>query len=92
VENEALDIASRTIHVTIILCLPVLLTALVVGLAVSVLQAVTQVNEMTLTFVPKLLMVGIVLLVLMPWMLAVMGDFCHEVIGMLGQAPRGPGG
>ena len=87
-ESEAIDIARRTMEVTILIALPILGSALLVGLLVSILQAVTQVNEMTLTFVPKLFVVGVVVLVLVPWMITVLMDFSSEVFTMLGQAPR----
>jgi flagellar biosynthesis protein FliQ len=59
---------------------PVLLMALVVGLAVSVLQAVTSINEATLSFVPKLLAVLASLAIAGPWMLAVLVDWIRRVI------------
>ena len=87
-DGSAIDLARRTLEITIVLALPMLGAALLVGLAVSILQAVTQVNEMTLTFVPKLLVVGVVILVLVPWMLGTLVDFSTEVFAMIGQAPR----
>ena len=59
---------------------PILLVALVVGLAVSLLQAVTQINEATLSFVPKLLAVLAALGVAGPWMISVLVDWIREVI------------
>ncbi len=87
-ESQAIDIARQTMQVTMMIALPILGAALLVGLLVSILQAVTQVNEMTLTFVPKLFVVGVVVLVLLPWMLTVLIDFSSEVFAMLGDAPR----
>ena len=54
---------------------PILVVALVVGLAVSIFQAVTQIHEMTLTFIPKMLAVAAVLTVLLPWTLRRLMDF-----------------
>lgn len=88
-ESQAVDIARLTMKVTMMIALPILGSALLVGLLVSILQAVTQVNEMTLTFVPKLFVVGVVVLVLVPWMLTVLMDFSTQVFSMLGDAPRG---
>ncbi len=88
-ETQAMDLARRTLEVTILLSLPVLGTALLVGLAVSVLQAVTQVNEMTLSFVPKLFVVGLVVMLLAPWMMSLLMEFSSEVFALIGQAPRG---
>jgi flagellar biosynthetic protein FliQ len=89
-ESNAIEVARKTIEVAIIIALPLLGSALIVGLVVSILQAVTQVNEMTLTFVPKLFVVGVVVLLLVPWMLTVLTDFSSEIFTMLGQAPRAP--
>lgn len=59
---------------------PVLLVALVVGLAVSVLQALTQINEATLSFLPKLVAIAITLMVAGPWMLALLVDYLQRVL------------
>ena len=90
-DSAAIDVARQTVYLTILLCLPILGTALVVGLAVSILQAVTQINEMTLTFVPKIIIVGVVTLLLTPWMISLMVEFSQEVIHMIGDAPRAGG-
>ena len=72
--------AQEAIRVTILVSLPVLMMGLVVGLLVSIFQAVTQINEMTLTFVPKILVVFMGLLFLAPWMLEHMMTFTIAVI------------
>ncbi len=59
---------------------PLLVTALVVGLAVSVLQAATQINEMTLSFIPKLLAMVAALVVAGPWMLATLTDYIQRTL------------
>ena len=53
---------------------------LLVGLVVSILQAVTQINEMTLTFIPKIIAVAVGLLLFMPWMLRLLSDFTRRLI------------
>jgi len=66
---------------------PLLLVALVVGLVISIFQAVTQINEMTLTFVPKILGVALALLIFLPWMINLLTDFARhmfEIIPTLG--------
>ena len=63
---------------------PMLIVALVVGLAVSILQAVTQVHEMTLTFIPKIMAVVLVTVVFMPWIIRRIIDF---TTGLLGSIP-----
>jgi flagellar biosynthetic protein FliQ len=57
------------------LAAPVLIVSVLVGLVIAVLQAATQVHEQTLTFVPKLIAIGLVLILLGPWMIATMNDF-----------------
>ena len=59
---------------------PVLVVALVVGLGVAIFQAVTQVHEMTLTFIPKILAVGATLIIALPWMLQLMLEFTTRLL------------
>ncbi|MGZ3722953.1 MAG: flagellar biosynthesis protein FliQ [Bdellovibrionales bacterium] len=74
-EELILKLGQETLKTTAMLCGPLLLSALVVGLLVSVFQAVTQINEATLTFIPKMVVVGIVLVIAAPWMMDVMNNF-----------------
>ncbi len=64
---------------------PLLLVALVVGTLISILQAVTQVNESTLTFLPKLVALALTLVLIGPWMLSMLVDYLRRVIGGLAQ-------
>jgi flagellar biosynthetic protein FliQ len=91
VDSAAIDVTKRMVELTIILGLPILGTALVVGLVVSILQAVTQINEMTLTFVPKIIIVGLVTLLLTPWMINLLVEFSADIFHMMGDAPRAGG-
>ena len=59
---------------------PMLLAGLIVGLVISLIQAATSVNEMTMTFIPKMLAVAIALLIFFPWMLQVMIDFMQNLL------------
>lgn len=63
----------------LLVCLPVLGLVMLVGLAISVLQVVTQVQEMSLTFVPKLLTAGVALVVFGPWMLRTLSQFATRL-------------
>jgi len=74
------DIAQKVIETTLLLSAPILILSLVVGLLVSLLQAVTQINEATLTFLPKILVVAIALVVFMPWMLTTMISFTTQML------------
>jgi flagellar biosynthetic protein FliQ len=80
-----LDMALRAIIVMAILGGPALLLSLVVGLIISIFQAVTQINEATLTFIPKIIAVGIALVFLGPWMMQSLMDY---TAGILISMPR----
>lgn len=68
-EGTVLTLAQNAVMVTLILAGPVLLVSLIVGSLISLFQAATQINEVTLTFVPKLIAVGVVMAILGSWML-----------------------
>ena len=78
-DSAVLDVALSTMLVAAKLSAPVLLTALAVGFTVSLFQSVTQIQEVTLSFVPKALAVGIVLLVAGNWMISTMVEFTTEL-------------
>ncbi|MGP7960213.1 flagellar biosynthesis protein FliQ [Sanguibacter sp. A247] len=86
--NAVLDIALSAMTVAAKLAAPILVTALVVGFAVSLLQSITQVQEVTLSFVPKAIAVAVALLVTGHWMIAELVSFTHELFeripGLLG--------
>ena len=78
-DSAVLDVALSTMLVAAKLSAPVLVTALAVGFTVSLFQSVTQIQEVTLSFVPKALAVGIVLLVAGNWMISTMVEFTTEL-------------
>lgn len=86
--ETVIEIGTQAMKVTALLAAPLLLSALVVGLLVGMLQAATQINEMTLTFVPKLIVVGLVILVAGPTLLNTLLDFTIQLFesipGMIG--------
>jgi flagellar biosynthetic protein FliQ len=67
-------------YIALLMSAPLLLVALVVGLAVSLFQAATQINETTLSFIPKLLAIAITLVVAGPWMLTNMLDYLRQML------------
>lgn len=79
-EAELIDIARESILVMIKVAAPTLLTGLVIGLIISLFQALTQIQEMTLTFVPKVLMVFASLIVFLPFMLNTLMDFMRTIM------------
>lgn len=78
-DSTVLGIALSTMLLAAKLCAPILVTSLVVGFAVSLFQSVTQIQEVTLTFVPKVIAVGIVLLITGNWMLHEMTSFTIQL-------------
>jgi len=75
-----LTLAKQSITLCILISAPFLLTALIVGLVISILQAVTQIQEMTLTFVPKILAMILVFILTLPWMLKKLTTFTEHLI------------
>lgn len=80
--------ASEAIKLTLLLSAPLLGVGLIVGLVIALLQATTQVQEMTLTFVPKIVAVLLALLAAAPWMLAKMTSYTSQVITTIPQVIR----
>ena len=78
--EQVSTILQDTIRISLILASPVLAAALVVGLAISILQAATQVNEQTLTFVPKIVCVLGTFALLFPWMMGSVVDFGERLM------------
>ena len=74
-----INISRETLITVLYIAAPLLGTTLLVGLAVGIFQAVTSIHEMTLTFIPKMAIVGIMLLILTPWFLDVLVRFTQEV-------------
>jgi len=82
---EVVDILRDAIWVLIVVGAPMMITALVVGLIVSLVQALTQIQEMTLTFVPKLLAMLGVMAISLPYMLQTLVDFNDEIFVKIAQ-------
>jgi flagellar biosynthesis protein FliQ len=77
--NAVLDIGLQGLIIAAKLSAPVLITALVVGFAVSLVQSITQIQEVTLSFVPKVVAIGFALLVTGHWMISEMVSFTHQM-------------
>ncbi|MCC8992832.1 MAG: flagellar biosynthesis protein FliQ [Candidatus Contendobacter sp.] len=73
-------LGQRAMELAILVSAPLLITGLVVGVLISLFQAATQINEMTLSFVPKLLAIVVVLLLAGPWMLELLIDFTQNLM------------
>jgi flagellar biosynthetic protein FliQ len=77
--ETVMTMGRQAMEITLLVSAPLLLVALIVGLVVSIFQAATQINEATLSFIPKLVGVFIALVVAGPWMLSVMLDYMRQV-------------
>ena len=83
--GTVMEIGRQAIEVTLLVSAPMLLTALVVGLIISIFQAATQLNEATLQFVPKLVAMLLVLLLAGPWMLQYLVDYIQRLFSSIPQ-------
>jgi len=79
--ETVMTIGQQAIEVTLMISAPLLLSALIIGLVVSIFQAATQINEMTLSFIPKLLGIFIVMIFTGPWMITMMVDYIQRLFG-----------
>jgi len=77
--ESVLTLGREALEVTLIMSAPVLLTALIIGLLVSIFQAATQINEQTLSFIPKLVGMFVVLIISGPWMVGLIVDFMQRL-------------
>ncbi|TFW29906.1 flagellar biosynthesis protein FliQ [Massilia arenosa] len=86
--ETVMTMGRTAMEVTLMVAAPLLLVALIIGLIVSIFQAATQINETTLSFIPKLIGIFVALVVAGPWMLSVMTDYMRSVFtgipGMIG--------
>lgn len=84
-----IEIAHQAVKVAMLLSAPMLLGALVVGILVSLFQAVTQINEQTLSFIPKILVIVLAMVVLSPWMMQTIITFTHDLYVSIPTVVRG---
>ncbi|HXQ61643.1 MAG TPA: flagellar biosynthesis protein FliQ [Acidimicrobiales bacterium] len=82
-EGHLMNIAAGAMTITAKLALPILLTSLVIGLVVSLFQSVTQIQEVTLTFVPKLVGIALVFMIAGHWMLGQFTDYVQQLFGQV---------
>ncbi len=79
----AIELIRRAVMLGLLVAGPLLVTALIVGVAVSLIQAITQLQEQTLTFIPKMLAVGAVLILTLPWLLMQLTEFLVRLLRSL---------
>ena len=86
--ESVIEFGQHALYIAMLVAAPLLLTALAVGLLIGVIQAATQINEMTLSFIPKLIAMALVALVAGPWMLRLLVQFTTQLIESLPGAIR----
>ena len=82
-ESKLIGLGIETFKIALYLSMPMVMAGLIAGLAISIFQATTQINEMTLSFVPKLILVIIVAIFSMPWMMNMMIEFTTHIFDMI---------
>lgn len=86
--STVIDIGREALIMTLLISGPMLLAGLAIGLIVGVFQAVTQIHEMTLTFIPKILVMVVVFLALLPWMLLKLVEYTTSIFNMIDKVVR----
>jgi flagellar biosynthetic protein FliQ len=82
------QLARRSFEATLLLSAPLLVFSLVVGLLISIFQAVTSINEATLAFAPKIIAVMVAMIIFFPWMMTYMSDFTREIYSFIATMRR----
>jgi len=83
-EHNVLKLANDMLKITLMVSGPLLVTSIVVGLAVSITQVVTSIQDMTMTFVPKIIAVLVVFLLVLPWIMKMLIGYTTQLFGQLG--------
>ena len=81
--EAVMSMTYQALKVALFMAGPLLLVTLIVGLVISIFQAATQINEMTLSFIPKLLAIGVTLVLLGPWLISIMVDYIQTLFASI---------
>jgi flagellar biosynthetic protein FliQ len=82
------QLARRSFEATLLLAAPLLIASLIIGLLISIFQAVTSINEATLAFAPKIVAVMVAMIIFFPWMMTYMSDFTREIYSFIATMRR----
>ena len=82
-QSTLVSLGVETFKIALYISLPMLLSGLIAGLIISIFKATTQINETTLSFVPKILLVVVVIIFLMPWMISMMVEFTTRMLDFI---------
>ena len=86
--QQVVDVILSVLYITVEVSLPLLGVAMIIGLLVSIFQAATQINESTLSFLPKIAAMILVLIILSPWMLRKLNDYTHRIYDKIPEYAR----
>jgi len=89
-EDIVIQLGQDAMKTLAMISAPILISTLVIGLIISIFQALTQINENTLTFVPKMIVIAIVIILAGPWMLDTMGSYTINLFQNIATVVRGP--
>jgi flagellar biosynthetic protein FliQ len=78
-----ITLGRQAMYTTLMVSAPMLILSLVVGLAISILQAITQIHEMTLTFIPKIIAVAVALVIFLPWIINTLVNYTQQLFAMI---------
>jgi flagellar biosynthetic protein FliQ len=81
--ESVISIGRDAVWTMLLVAAPMLISGLLIGLVISILQAITQVHEMTLTFIPKIVAVAMALLIFLPWIMNMIVDFTIRLFGII---------
>jgi flagellar biosynthetic protein FliQ len=82
------QLARRSFEAALLLSAPLLISSLIIGLLISIFQAVTSINEATLAFAPKIIAVMVAMIIFFPWMMSYMSDFTREIYSFIATMRR----
>lgn len=80
IDEAAIQLIRDALYIVLIIATPLLLVGMILGLVISLIQSVTSIQDQTLTFVPKIISLIIVVVLLLPWILSVLGEFAQEML------------
>ncbi|WGL58684.1 flagellar biosynthesis protein FliQ [Pigmentibacter sp. JX0631] len=86
--QQVIDVILSVLYITVEISLPLLGVAMIIGLLISIFQAATQINESTLSFLPKIAAMIVVLVILSPWMLRKLNDYTHRIYDKIPEYAR----
>lgn len=81
-EENAIEMIRNTLMIVLTIAVPLLLSGMVIGLLVSLFQSVTSIQDQTLTFVPKIIIIVVVAILLTPWMIELLTTFCSQMFSL----------